>query len=187
LTEGADALPVPQDSKILLSRGLFDGLSIEDMANVERIFRDTNIEILDLRDIKVRATNAVNAKRDKLAVVMTEEDYSNKEVWNSADKEYAIKSSLLILKDKLVGVNYLYLEGVLKLAAAIMREDRAAIKILYLMLTGTILEEAALDALKDNAVTFAVKAMLRLKPIESFKMERFEEYKRMMEGFLIAA
>jgi hypothetical protein len=180
------ASPISQSPEILLSRSLFDGLNIEDMSHIERIFRDTNIKIMDPKEIRIRAMNR-KATPDKLAAVLTRNDFENKDVWNGADREYQIRSSVLIVDATLAGANYLYLEGILKLASAMMRNDRNAVRSLYSLLSGATLTDDVLDTLKDNPVTFAIKAILRFKPIAPMPADELDNCRKAMEKYLISA
>lgn len=183
---GIETALISQGSEVLLSTSLFDEI---DREHLKGLLKGTNVQILEPRDIMHRATNNNNSKvnRDELAIVLTKEDYENKEIWNGSNKEYWIKSSVLILDDKLIGANYLYLEGVVGLAAAIMRQDRQSIRKFYQILTGLPLADKVLDYLKDNAVTFAINAILKFKPITIKDINKIGEHKRFVEDLLTAA
>ena len=101
-----------------------------------------------------------------------------------------MRSSVLILDDKLAGPNYLYVEGVINLARALMRQDRGRIKEYYEFLSGVALDDQVLDSLKkdaDNTIAFALKAILKFKPIEINDPKELEWYKKVVEAYLVAA
>lgn len=177
---GVNTDPLPERSKIILSSSLFDD---SDRGNLERLFKGSNIEIADLADIKHRATNN-KATKDNMAIVLTKEEFEA--AWDRPDDKYWIKSSVLLLDDKLTGPNYLYLEGVIGLARAIMARDKQSIALLYNMLSRDKLGAEALDAIGDNAVAFAIKAILKFKPVK-VDPKQIENYKITMEKLLMSA
>jgi hypothetical protein len=177
---GVNTDPLPEGSKIILSSSLFDD---SDRGNLERLFKGGNIEIADLADIKHRATNN-KATKDNMAIVLTKEEFEA--AWDRPDDKYWIKSSVLLLDDKLTGPNYLYLEGVIGLARAIMAQDKQSIALLYNMLSRDKLSAEILDAIGDNAVAFAIKAILKFKPV-TVDPKQIENYKITMEKLLMSA
>ncbi len=177
---GVQANPFPEGSRVVLSSNLFEEMEI---ASLERLLKDKNVEILDPKDIKRRATNNKVA-RDKMVIVLTKEEFEA--MWKGPDERLWIRSSVLLLDDRLTGPNYLYLEGVIGLARAIMGRDKRSVATFYNMLSGMKLDEAALVCLEDNAVAFAIKAILKFKPIEA-DSRRLDNYKVIMETFLVSA
>ncbi len=119
-----------------------------------------------------------------MIIVLTREEFET--AWQRPGDRGWIKSSVLLLDDKLTGANYLYLEGVIGLARAIMGQDKQSIKLFYSMLSQDKLDSEALASLADNAVAFAIKAILKFKPIKADPVQ-IENYKVMMEKFLVSA
>jgi len=174
---------VAQDAKIFLSTNLFNELDGE---NLKRLLKGTNMKIAEPAELRRRAING-KVTKDKLVIVLTKEDFDDKTIWKGSDRENWIRSSVLILDDKLTGSNYLYVEGVIGLAGAIMRQDQRAIRSFYKLLGGLTLSDEILNTLKDNPVAFAVKAVLKFKPIEVRDPEELERYKSAMEKYLVMA
>jgi hypothetical protein len=176
---GIDTTPFPEGSRVVLSSNLFEEM---DRVNLEKILKGGNVEISDPKDIKRRATNNKVAS-DKMVIVLTKEEFEA--MWKKPDERLWVRSSVLLLEDRLTGPNYLYLEGVIGLARAIMGRDKRSVATFYNMLSGMKLDEAALVCLEDNAVAFAIKAILKFKPIEA-DSRRLDNYKVIMETFLVS-
>lgn len=174
--------PFPEGSKVLLSKNLFESTDSE---NLERLLKGGNVEILDKEEIMRRATNN-RVTKDKMVIVLTNEEFNNKTMWNDSNKNN-LRSSVLLLDGRLTGANYLYLEGVVGLAKAIMQQDKQAIRSFYQMLSAAPLDESALDQIANDAVAFAIRAILRLKPIDVRDPEELNRYKAMMENLLMSA
>jgi GNAT superfamily N-acetyltransferase/anti-sigma regulatory factor (Ser/Thr protein kinase) len=172
-------------SRILLSASLFDDI---DRSNLERLFNGTNIEIVEPEELKRRTMNEHSSK-ENLAVVLTQEDFTQGKTWSGAEDDYRVKSSVLILGDKLTGSNYLYLEGVIELARAMMRSDRNGIKEAYELISGAILSDEALSKLgpSPNTIAFAINAILKFRPIVVHDTGELERFKSMVERYLINA
>ncbi len=172
-------------SKIILSTSLFDDI---DRSNLERLFSGSNIEIVEPDELKRRTMNEHSSK-ENLAIVLTREDFNRGKTWSGAEEDYRVKSSVLILGDKLTGSNYLYLEGVIELAKAMMRSDKNGIKEYYKLISGIALSDEVLDKLKDapNTIAFAINAILKFRPIQVHDTIELEKYKSMVEGYLVAA
>lgn len=186
--------PIFNDSTVLLSENIFmidgDRSELSDIMLALKPALDTGrIAILSPEDIRKRAINN-KVERDKMAIVLTMDDFNNKDIWNGSDKELSLRSSVLILDDKLTGNNYLYLGGVVGLARAIMANDKPSIIQHYKLLSGITIDQDILRLLDDgrnNNIAFALKAILRFKPIQIEDMEELRKYKIMVENFLIAA
>jgi len=182
--EGLPAtIDVPDTAKVLLSENLFGEIG---RLNLARILHGTGIEIAPPIELKRRATNAKTTK-EKLIVVMTKDEFDDRSIWTDSDKKVNMRSSLLLLNDKLDGANYLYAEGVIKLALAIMRSDKNAVRAYYSVMGLDKLEDNVLSALGIDPVAFALSAVLKLKPIAIEDLNKLEDYKDMMERYLIAA
>lgn len=181
-------------AKILLSENLF----IEDGDETELtqvrialapLLKSGYIAIMKPDDMRRAAMNQ-NVSKDKLAIVLTKEDFSNKEIWNGSDKETSLKSSVLILDEKLTGNNYLYLEGVIGLARAVMANNREAIRAYYELISGSAIEDEVMTLLDDaaqNNISFAIRAILRFKSITRIDPRDLNERRIRMENLLIAA
>jgi hypothetical protein len=131
-----------------------------------------------------------NVSKDKLAIVLTKEDFNDKEIWNGSDKETSLKSSVLILDQKLTGDNYLYLEGVIGLARAVMANNRQAIRAYYESISGSAIDDEIMMLLNDdsqNNISFAIRAILRFKMITRIDPEDLNRLRIRMENLLIAA
>jgi len=189
---------VTNGARVLLSENLFKGDDGSDMevTQIRQALKsllerpDSPIAIMSPRDMRNAAMNQ-NASRDKLSVVMTRDDFEDESVWNGSDKETSVRASMLVLNDKLTGKKYLCLEAIVGLANALMRNDEAAVRAYYGLLTGKALEDEVLGLLKDgrmNNVEFARAAILVFcDEIKEITDAEFERYRLLMEDCFIAA
>ncbi|MDD5136755.1 MAG: GNAT family N-acetyltransferase, partial [Candidatus Omnitrophica bacterium] len=146
------------------------------------------IAILSLEEIERRVRRSPS--KDKLAVILSKEDYaSNKAPWEGDDKTTPAKASVLILDDKLTGANYLYLQGVIGLARAIMSGNRQAIAYYYKILSGVDIGDTLnyLDNAEWNTIAFALRAILRFKGLGRMDPGELKANRAYMEKLLIAA
>jgi hypothetical protein len=197
--KGETAAFMPDKETILISENLFIGedgdrsvLDNEIKVALSPLLATGAVQIVPLVKIKVDATNAKKANKSTLAVVISKDDFEDKEVWGTMDKEVSMKASVVLIDDKLAGNNYLYLEGVLALAQALMRGDRDKIELYYASMSLNHEWGKALSLLNDkgvNNIAFAIKAMIRFRPILDAKENdrRFNAYRLMMENSLIGA
>jgi hypothetical protein len=132
-----------------------------------------------------------NVTKENTAIVLTRGDFDDKTVWNGSDKQTSLRSSVLILDDRMTGDKYLYLEGVIGLARAVMARNKDAIRLYYRLISGANIDEAALGLLREdgmNNVAFALKAVLRFRPVGMLvDSEEFNRARISMENALIAA
>jgi|GEM_PF-5507305 Signal transduction histidine kinase len=184
---------VKDDAKILLSENLFIKDGNEEELDQIRIalaplLTSGYVAIMKPDDIRKAATNR-NASKDKLAVVLTEKDTGSKS-WSTTEILGVVRSSILIVGDDLTGDNYLYLEGVIGLARAIMADDRSAIRKYYQIISGKTIDDNImmfLNGASENNIFFAVNAILKFKPIARMDAQSLTDLKIRMENFLIAA
>jgi SAM-dependent methyltransferase len=192
---GIDKKTIAEGAKIMLSESLFmDGS--DDMELVQArsalapLLASGVVAIMKPDEMRRAAINK-GVTKEKLAAVFTREDFENKAVWSGSDKETSVRASVIILEDKLIGSNYLYLEGVIGLANAVMVRNHIRIQAYYRLISGSIIDENILSLMKDDAqnnIAFAVKAILRFKPIDMIvDSEEFERARLAMENTLIAA
>jgi len=168
-------------SKVLLSKNLF---SIEDQTVLRCVLNKDQIELVDPDEMARRATNR-NASPDKLACVMTRSDFLKN--WNENHK-INTKASILVLDDDLKGERYLYFEGIIGLARAIMNHDRDRIIALFKRFFTTDINDEDIALLSgDDAVGFAIRYALTFHPIEPIDMATFEQLRLEMESSLSAA
>lgn len=178
---GIGTKPILKGAQLVLSEGLFDA---EERITLDPVLKhNENIMVLPLRDVFRMATNQ-NRSRQDLIVIMTEEEFNDPATWHGLDRNLYVKSGLLLMKDKLAGPNYLYLEGVIKLATAILNDDRESIKRYYVTLTGSPPDEETLDYLEISPIAFAIKAIITFKAIEPLNKEELDNCRRQMEIFL---
>lgn len=183
---GCVAAPLPQDASVVLSRNLF-GDDFETSPLMGLFKSSANIEIAaDSKTLKVRATNESEKNgRDRRIVVMTEDEF--KTIWPDEDGRRQIRSSVLLLKNRLTDKNYLYVEGVVRLAFAMMKQDQMAVAAYYQLMSGKKLDIVTQNLFGDNAVAFAVKAVLEFRPADVKDEREFTDYKIMVENALIRA
>ena len=101
----------------------------------------------------------------------------------------------IVLDDRLGEENYLYLEGVVGLAKAMMDKDaeaaQAYMKLLFggITIDGVVVDEAVLEDLlkKGDSVGFALSAVLKFRPVVKIDPEELDRYKLMVENALMAA
>ncbi|MDP3791059.1 MAG: ATP-binding protein [Candidatus Omnitrophota bacterium] len=185
---------ISQASRVLISENLLisDGNTNElDEARLalKPLLGSGKVAILKPDEIR---RHAINRREDKskLAIVLSREDFENKAIWNGSEKETSLKASLIILDDRLTGANYLYIEGVIGLAYALMSNNKRAISAYYRILSGAAIDDAVLKLLddgRDNTVAFALRAILKFKPTEKMSEEEFNSYRITIESALINA
>jgi protein-tyrosine phosphatase len=185
---------VKSGATVLVSENLFiengDRMKLEGEIKValQSALNSGAIAILSLEDIRTRVKR--NSSKDKLAVVLARDDYESNEVWKSDDERTSARASVLILDDKLTGTNYLYLQGVIGLARAIMANNKQAISYYYNLLSGTAINDDILKLLDGeiwNNIAFAIKAVLRFKDPGRMDPEELRANIIRMETLLIAA
>ncbi|MFH1189990.1 MAG: HD domain-containing protein [Candidatus Omnitrophota bacterium] len=189
-------IPAQTDSatKILLSENLFirDGDETElDQARIALapLLKGGDIAIMKPDEMRIAAMNR-NVSKDKLAIVLTREEFNDGEIWSGSDKNTSLKSSVLILDQGLTGNNYLYLEGVIGLAQAMMANNKEAIRRYYELISGSAIDDeivALLDGDAQNNFSFAVRAILRFKLITRIDPEEFDKRRINMENLLVNA
>ena len=188
--------PIADNEKIVLSKNLFikDG-NEQLLRDIEivlgRVLKTGRIEIVDPETLRKRATNNDKEKtsKDKVTVVMTNEDWEDKTIWYGNVKETGIKSSILIIDDRLTDGNYLYLEGIIGMARAVMANNRSAIKSYYEILSGTKIGDDVLELLSEageNNIAFAIKAIFKFKPLDKFSPKEFDDFRIRMETLINA-
>jgi hypothetical protein len=192
---GINGTSIKDGTRILLSENLFikdkdeSGL-IQLKVALGSLLQSGNIAIMKPDEMRRAAMNK-GVIKERMAIVMTKEDFENREIWNGSDKETSLRSSVLIVDDKMTGNNYLYLEGVIGLARAVMARDRQAIKRYYWLISGIDIDDRILQLLKDddqNNLAFAIKAILKFRPIGMIvDSEAFNKARISMENALIAA
>jgi SAM-dependent methyltransferase len=185
-------------TRIMLSESLFrkgpdgkdDSELIQARIALAPLLTSGAVAIMKPGDIRRESINR-GISKDKVAAVFTKEDFENSKIWNGSDRETSLRASVLIIDGKLTGNAYLYLEGVIGLARAIMAGNALAIQAYYRLISGSIVDEAVLGSLRaedQNNVAFALKAILRFKPIDMPVDSRdFENARLAMENTLIAA
>lgn len=189
------AAGVEDNSSILLSENLFigpdgDRFELEQVrVALAALLKSGYVSILDPAEIRRMATNR-DVTKEKMAIVLTKEDVENGDIWREGERETALRASVLVLGDRLSGRNYLYLEAVIGLARAVMAKDEAVVSISYRLISGVAIDDAILKMLKDdsqNNLGFALRAILRLKPVSVIGQAEFEKARLAMENALIAA
>ena len=185
-------------SRVLLSENLFidkdDGESDLRLQQIKvalgALISSGAVAIMKPGEIRRAAMNR-SVTKERMAAVFTREDFDDKAVWNGSDKETSLRSSVLILDDRMTGNKYLYLEGVIGLARAVMARNKEAIRAYYRLISGVAIDDRLLDMLKDgdqNNVAFALKAVLRFRPITMLAdSEEFNRARVSMENALISA
>jgi hypothetical protein len=181
--------PLPQTSRILLSETLFDE---EDLRNLKRLLDDDSlVQVVSAKEIVTAASRNHLTTRQNLTCILGKDDYDNPGLWQAKDKE-GNAATLLILNEDLHGHRYLYLEGVVGLAKAIMSDEKDLIaKYMGLLFDKTdkakgVDDAELLKALLEKPREFA--DYVRFKPIAPFdKEELLERRKFDVENYLIAA
>jgi hypothetical protein len=147
------------------------------------------VDVMEPADIAkmIRIKNG-KLTMDNTMIIMSKDEFDSNSILTAGQKKVWDKTSLLILKDKLIDKNYLYLEGVVGLARAIMNKKEMYIRYFYKELTGCDLDDEALGTLGDP-VAFAIKAILSFKPITPLDSKDFDMRlcKLRMESYLAAA
>jgi hypothetical protein len=186
---------VRSDAAVLLSENLFiEGgdrteLELKIKIALKRLLDSGAIAILSPEEIRTRIKR--NPSKDKLAVVLSRADYESNRIWKTEAEKELTKANVLIIDDKLTGANYLYLQGVIGLARAIMANKKWAISYYYRMLSGSAISEDTLGLIKDgeywNNIAFAVKAILKFKNPGRMDPDELRTNIIRMETLLIAA
>jgi len=193
--DGLYGKEVRDERQILLSESLFmkgsdDSELVQIRLALAALIQGGNVAIMKPEEIRRAAINR-EVTKEKMAIVLSKEDFENKAIWGNSDREASLFSSVLILDDRMTGNNYLYLEGVIGLARAVMARNREAIKEYYRLITGAAIDDRILQLLKDdgqNNVAFAIKAILKFRPIRMIvDSEEFNKARISMENALIAA
>ena len=177
---------MPQDAQILMSETLFDEVDREHLRSI--LGENSPVKIISPKDIRNASMNAHKTKRS-LACVITKEDYDNPELWNENNKANN-KATLLILSQDLQSSRYLYLQGILGLARAMMNGEDAKDYIeryLKLMFNKTqdIGDAQLLELLLKDPRKFADYTKFKVEPFN--KDELYDRHKADVENYLIAA
>jgi hypothetical protein len=175
----------------LLSENLFgDGIERQDVITaLAPLLKSGCVEVVTLEEIKRRSINRKESK-NKLSIILSSEDYNNEVIWRGLDRKESIRSSVLIVENDFIDNNYLYLEGVIGLARALMADKRFAIKSYYDLMAETPLTEDKIGLLNDDAlnnISFALAAKLKFKPITRFNPQEISDRINRMVTFLINA
>ena len=183
-TKAPEAIVADKGAKIVLSEELFD----PDRRDWLRTTFQSNehIQVLTAREAHNIAINTKN-QANKVIVVLTDEEFGRTDIWTAGDKATRIHSSMLLLKSKLGGADYLYLEAVLKLAGAILSGKKDAVASLYKVITGFDISADALTALGANPLSFAINAILSFDHLGIKDADELEHARNMMEVYLAAA
>lgn len=182
---GTVTQPIPQNAQILLSETLFDEVDREHLKGL--LGENSLVKIVSPKEARNAAINE-KASKDNLVCIIGKEDYANKALWNSNHKEQT-KAGLLILNEDLRADRYIYLEGVVGLARAIMTRDdtriRAYLKLLFDK-TEDVSDEALAGYLINDPAKFS--QYIKFKPIMPIETEELlQHYKTMVENLLMAA
>ncbi|MBN1526761.1 MAG: hypothetical protein JW919_04160 [Candidatus Omnitrophica bacterium] len=168
-------------SKILISENL---LSPEDALALRSVLGKNIVEILPAEAIRNAAMNGA-VSRDKLGCIVTREEFNS--LWNGSHRTNN-KSTVLVLDEDLKDTRYLYIEGVIGLALAMMNGDTGRVRGYASLLFSTLIDDQVLELLKrDNPIEFAIRAILRFKPVEPMKTGELQQYKKTVEAALAAA
>lgn len=182
VSSGADTKAMLQGAKVLLSETLFDPADADHLNTV--LGDNSLVRIVPLEDI-VRASTNVKTTKENLACVISKTDYKS---WNDSNKRQN-KATMLILNDDLRDENYIYLEGIIGLAGAMMRRDMGHINAFLSLLfdkIGDMSTEELIKTILEDPEKFS--DYLKLKPIEKVKPENLlNEYKLTVENSLAAA
>jgi hypothetical protein len=151
-----------------------------------------HIEILPEDDIVKYIKRSGRASRDKVAVILSSEDIDRpNSIWRDPDKAVSIKATVLAVGDKLTGPNYLYLTGLIGLARAVMANERDKVGMYYKLLTGSDIDSNVLSLIdpagSNNTIPFALKAVLKFRPINKIDPAILDSMRIAMENFLISA
>lgn len=168
-------------SKILISENL---LSPEDIFALRSQLNKDVIEIVPQEVILRMATNNAVSK-ETLGCIISREEFNS--LWKDSHKMNN-RSTVLVLDEDLKESRYLYLEGVIGLATAMMNGDALKVRAYTDLLFSAAVDERILELLKkDNPVEFALQAIFRFKPIKPISTKELMEYRKAMEGALAAA
>ncbi|MCX5666316.1 MAG: hypothetical protein NT036_04645 [Candidatus Omnitrophica bacterium] len=181
---GITAHPIHQGAEVLLSETLFNEI---DRENLNRLLgKDSPVRIMPAREIRNASMNH-NSTKQNLACIIRKEDYDDPELWNRNNKANN-KATMLILSEDLQDSRYLYLEGVVGLARAIMNEDADSIEIFIKLLfnkTQGLNDAELLKLLIADPRKFADYIRFKAQPFN--KEELYERYKTDVENYLVAA
>jgi hypothetical protein len=117
---------------------------------------------------------------------MTQNEFNDKSIWTDSDRNTHIRSNVLLLEKRLEGENYLYLEGIVRLAAAMMIGS-SAIPTYYRLITGSKIDHNMMNLFVEDPVAFAVKAVLKFRPPGIKDPGEIERYKMLVENAVMAA
>ncbi len=178
---------VDNGTKILLSESLFGGDAEVIRRQLKPLIEKGQIAILKPDELHDEVNKDRNSTKSNYTVVLTKDDFNNPETWTGRERDN-LKASMLIIDDNFADNNYLYLEGVIGLARAIMAKNDIAIRAYYELISGKPISEEAISMLQeDKSIEFALAAILTFNPI--VKMDSHETVMRKvyMEKFLTSA
>lgn len=170
-------------SKILVSKSL---LSDEDMVALGTALNKDIVEIIDPTDMLHRATNTnAGTNPGTLACVMSRLDFETLKAKGLT--QHNNRSTLLVLEEDLKDVRYLYTEGVIGMARAMMVKDmQKAIAYRDLLFGPSVNNEMLNKLLQGDQVVFfnELTDVFRFKPIIAIDTSHLPEYKVIMENYL---
>ncbi|MEI6863129.1 MAG: hypothetical protein WCK38_01870, partial [Candidatus Omnitrophota bacterium] len=191
--------PIADDERILLSESLFtDGTDRQELDKIILALAPilnkpgSHIEILKEEDI-IKYLRVINGKssKDKVAAILSQEDLNTNPYWKNPGTTESIKATVLFAGTKLAGANYLYLTGLIGFTRAVMAKDRDKVAMYYKLLTGDNLSGDVLKLLdiagSNNTIPFALKLILKFRPIVKIDPVELENLRIAMENLLIAA
>ncbi|MBN1526759.1 MAG: PAS domain S-box protein [Candidatus Omnitrophica bacterium] len=168
-------------SKLLISEELF---SPEDVIALRSILNTDLIEIMPADAIRAAATNK-EASKNNLGCIIGRDEFNN--MWKDSHR-INNRSTVLVLDEDLKDSRYLYLEGVMSLATAMMNGDTVKVRAYAELLFSTAVDDSVLELLKkDNPIEFAIRAILKFRPIAPIRTEELMENRKSMEASLAAA
>lgn len=182
---------IPINRQIFLSENLFDAADAKHLEGflAQRFGKDSPIHIVPAKNILHTSTN-ISGKitKSNVACVISQADYNDGDLWNG-NQQNETTSTFVILGEELKGGKYIYLEGVIGLAYAMMNgeEDEIGKFLKLLFVTDEdIKEEELLKILLTNPGEFSRR--MRFKPFERIDIETLpEEFKADMENYLVMA
>jgi hypothetical protein len=182
---GIGMAPMPEGAQILLSETLFDEVDRQHLRGL--LGEDSPVRIAPAKEIRDASTNR-NTTKQNLACVISKADYDNADLWDGNHKDKN-KATMLILGEDLRSYRYLYIEGVVGLARAMMVNDTAAMGryLERLFVKSANIDDAGLlNILLNEPERFS--EYIKFKRIEPYDTEELpEKYKCIVESYLIAA
>lgn len=180
---GEEKIALPDNNQILLSETLFE---LGDASNLRRLLdKNSPVRVVTAEEARAAATNERTGKNNTVCVVSVE-DYDG---WDSNNRSQ-VKASLLILSEDLQAERFLYLEGIVRLAAAMMSNDRDKISVYMKLLFKNISEGIDDKALVEYLLTDPRKlaGLIKFMPITPFNNDKLlDKYKRKVEDILVMA